>query len=281
MAVTSSPLAPPFPMTALLSAAARAAHLVVDAPPHLLADTLAARLLGPDGTAPIGYHRADPAHPVLRAARVEATVRARFAEDLLAASGVRQYVVVGAGLDTYAYRHPRSRTHVLEVDLPDVQERKRAAVARAGLAGPVTFVPADLAVTPLGEAMREAGADARRPVLVAALGLSMYLTRPQLVGLLEQVAAWPGGAQLVADHLLPADDDERRGYERAVGSAVTQGGETWRTRLTPDEAAELARAAGFTHVRTATQRDALPAELWRRTDFLRPGGVSGLLHATT
>jgi len=277
--VITSPLAPPFPLTALLSAAARAAHLVVDDAPHLLADTLAARLLGPDGDAPIGYHRADPSHPVLRTARVESTVRARFAEDVLAASGVRQYVLVGAGLDTFAYR---SRgVAVLEVDLPDVQERKREAVSRAGLAGPVTFVPADLAVTPLDEALRVAGADTGAPVVVAALGLTMYLTRDDLAGLLASVARWPGGAHLVADHLLPPDDDERRGYDDAVGSAVAQGGEAWRTKLGAEEAADLALAAGFATVRTTNQRDALPSELWVRTDGLRPGGVSGLLHAAT
>jgi methyltransferase (TIGR00027 family) len=279
--VTTSPLAPPFPMTALLSAAARAAHLVVDDSPHLLADTLAGRLLGPDGDAPIGYHRADPSHPVLLAARVEATVRGRFAEDLLAASGVRQYVIVGAGLDTYAYRNPDAGRRVLEVDLPAVQERKREALARAALPGPVTFVPADLAVTPLDEALRAAGADTDEPIFVAALGLTMYLTRGQVAGLLESVAGWPGGAHLVADHLLPPDDDERRGYDEAVGAAVAAGGEAWRTRLAPQEAADVARAAGFTAARTTNQRDALPADLWRRTDGLRPGGVSGLLHATT
>ncbi len=268
-------------MTALLSAAARAAHLVVDAPPHLHADTLAASLLGPDGDAPIGYHRADPSHPVLLAARVEATVRTRFAEDVLAASGVRQYVVLGAGLDTYGYRHPRAGRRVLEVDLPAVQECKRAALSRAGLTGPVTFVPADLATTPPAEALRATGADTREPIVVAALGLTMYLTRDHLLGLLTSVAGWPGGAQLVADHLLPPDDDERRGYDDAVGTVVAQAGETWRTRLSAPEAADLALAAGFATARTTTQRDALPHELWDRTDGLRPGGVSGLLHATT
>ncbi|MBN9374457.1 MAG: hypothetical protein J0I40_03490, partial [Cellulomonas sp.] len=71
------------------------------------------------------------------------------------------------------------------------------------------------------------------------------------------------------------------GYDDAVGSAVAQGGEAWRTKLGAGQAAELARAAGFTTVRTTNQRDALPPELWIRTDGLRPGGVSGLLHAAT
>lgn len=276
-----SPLAPPFPQSAVRAAAARAAHLVVDGEPHLFADTLAARLLGPDGDEPVGYHRAHPDHPLLRAVRVEATARARFAEDLLAASRIGRYVVVGAGLDTYAYRHPDGVVRVVEVDRPDAQEGKRAALARAGLTGPVTFAPADLAVTPLDEALRAAGADPAEPVFVAALGLAMYLTSDELAGLLGQVAAWPGGAQVALDHLRPPSDDAARDYSDAVGSSVAASGEVWRSRLTPDEAADLARSAGFAHARVTSPRDALPTALWDRTDGLRPGGTSGFLHATT
>lgn len=279
-----SPLAPPFPRSAVRAAAARAAHLLVDDEPHLFADTLAARLLGPDGDEPIGYHRARPDHPLLRAVRVEATARARFAEDLLAESGIRRYVVVGAGLDTYAYRHPDGPVRVVEVDRADAQDGKRAALARAGLAeadAPVTFAAADLAVTPLDQALRGAGVEASETIFVAALGLVMYLTADELAGLARQVAAWPGGAQLVLDHLRPPADEAARAYSDAVGSSVAEGGEAWRSRLTPEEAVGLAREAGFTRVRTASPRDALPAGLWGRADGLRPGGTSSFLHAAT
>ena len=268
-------------MSALLCAAARAAHLLVDGAPTIFADTVARRLLGPDGEEAIGYHRAQPDHPLLSAGRAEVTTRARFAEDLLGASGARQHVVVGAGLDTYAYRHPKGPVHVYEVDRAEAQELKRAALARAGLRGPVTFVGVDLAVSPLGDALRTSGADPRRPLFVAALGLAMYLTLDELDQMLRQVAAWPGGAQLALDFLRPSADDAARAYVAAIGSSVAAGGEPWRSRLTLSEAVDLARAAGFAEAHATTPGEALPAALWRRTDRLRPGTMSGLLHAST
>lgn len=276
-----SPLAPPFPQSAVLSAAARAAHLLVDGAPRLFADTLAARLLGPDGDEPLAYHRADPTHPLLRAVRVEATARARFAEHLLARSGVRQYVVLGAGLDTYACRHPDGAVRVLEVDRPDAQAGKRAALARAGLPSVAAFVGVDLAATPLAGALRAGGADPSEPVFVAALGLAPYLTVDELAGLLRAVAGWPGGAHLVADHVRPPRDEASRAYGAAVGASAAAGGEPWRSRPTSAEVAALARAAGFSRVRATGQRAALPAALWRRTDRLAPSATSGLLHAAT
>ncbi len=278
--VTEFLLGDPFPQSAVLAAAARAAHLLVDARPHVFADTLAARLLGPDGETPISYHLAQPDLPFLRAVRVEASARARFAEDALLASGVRQHVVVGAGLDTFAYRQPGAGIHVFEVDRPAAQERKIAALHRANLDGPVSFVGADLAQTPLAEALRAAGADEAEPIFVAALGLAMYLTPDELAALLRSAASWAGGALLVLDHLVPPVDEMAETYSTGVGGAVAAGGEPWRSRHSASEAAALARAAGFTDVRTTTQRDAFPA-LWERADGLEPGSTSGFLQAAT
>lgn len=279
--MTESLLAAPFPTSALLCAAARAAHLLVDGAPTIFADTVARRLLGPDGEEAIGYHLAQPDHPLLRAGRAEVTTRARFAEDLLAASGARQHVVVGAGLDTYAYRHPEGRVRVFEVDRAQTQELKRAALARAGLRGPVTFVGVDLAVSPLGDALRASEADPGQPIFVAALGLVMYLTVDELDQLLRQIAAWPGGAQLALDFLRPPEDEAARAYAAAIGPSVATGGEPWRSRLTLDQAVDLARTAGFARAHATTAGEGLPAALWRRTDRLRPGTMSGLLHAST
>ncbi|MBU4214423.1 MAG: class I SAM-dependent methyltransferase, partial [Actinobacteria bacterium] len=193
-------LAPPFPRSAVMAAAARAAHLLVDRPPYLHVDEIAARLLDADGTEPIGYHQRLTDNPLLCAVRVEATCRARFADDVVLASRARQLVVLGAGLDTSAHRHPG--IDVYEVDLPAAQETKRAATARAGLTGVVRYVPADLAQVALAPALVTAGADPTQPLVVTALGLTMYLDPDAVAGLLAQVAHWPGGAELVADHLL-------------------------------------------------------------------------------
>ncbi|WP_269462682.1 class I SAM-dependent methyltransferase [Amycolatopsis thermoflava] len=107
--------------------AARAAHLRVDAEPLLSRDTLAERLLGEHATELLAYGD----HPVLAGARVQTTLRSRIAEDRLHASGLRQDVVLGAGLDTFAQRDGRVRT--FEVDHPASQSAKRELLAAAGI----------------------------------------------------------------------------------------------------------------------------------------------------
>jgi O-methyltransferase involved in polyketide biosynthesis len=127
--------------TALTAAAARAAHLIVDDEPVIFADTLAQALLGERAEELISYHRAHGTHPVLAGARAQVICRSRYAEDRLAEAigrGTRQYVLLGAGLDSFAYRSPLARqVRVFEVDHPATQEYKRRAWAQARAAGGV------------------------------------------------------------------------------------------------------------------------------------------------
>ncbi len=119
------------------AAAARAAHPIVDRPPHIFADPLAAQLLGEQAGELIGYHRAHGGHPVLSAARAQVICRSRYTEDRLAAAaarGVTQYVILGAGLDSSAYRAAEAPSvRVFEVDQPATQDWKRGQLARAGM----------------------------------------------------------------------------------------------------------------------------------------------------
>src|SRR5215472_9722301 len=134
--------------TAMTAAAARAAHLLVDGEPVIFADTLAGPLLGDHAEEYIGYHRAHGDHLVLSCARGQATCRSRYTEDMLARAagqGVTQYVVLGAGLDTYAYRAAGGPVTVFEVDHPATQTWKRDLLCAAGIQVPpnLAFVPAD------------------------------------------------------------------------------------------------------------------------------------------
>jgi O-methyltransferase involved in polyketide biosynthesis len=126
-------------LTALTAAAARAAHLIVDNEPVIFADTLAQAMLGERAEELISYHRAHGTHPVLAGARAQVTCRSRYAEDRLADAigrGIGQYVLLGAGLDSFAYRSPLAgRVRVFEVDHPATQEYKRRVREVAGLAG--------------------------------------------------------------------------------------------------------------------------------------------------
>lgn len=270
--------------TALTAAAARAAHLIVDASPRIFADTLAAPLLGPLADELLAYHRTRGDHPILAGARAQTTIRARIAEATLADSGADQYVLLGAGLDTYAYRsHHAERVHVFEVDHPASQQWKRDRVAEADLAprGKLTHVAVDLETEPAVPALLAAGLDLSRPTVVSWLGVTMYLTREAIAATLATLGTLAPGSRLVLDYLLPEGMRDELGelYVAGVAPVAAQGGEPWRTFLSPEEAGELLRTAGFARVRHADQRSALPARLWQRTDALKPVKLSVIARA--
>jgi methyltransferase (TIGR00027 family) len=208
--------------------------------------------------------------------------RSRYAEDRVAAAaarGVRQYVVLGAGLDTFAYRSALD-VRTFEVDHPATQNWKRSAVAAAGLgtSSEVVFVPADLAAGPgsLASALREAEFDFSEPAVISWLGVVMYLDRSSIIQTLAVMAGCAPGTELVADYILPASLRDEAGdqYAEQVGSAAAQRGEPWLSFLAPAEMTVLLTERGFGAITHVRQRDAVPAQLWQRTDALRPTGLS-------
>jgi len=286
--------------TALTAAAARAAHLIVDESPFIFSDTCAAALLGERAHELLGYHRQHGTHPILAAARAQVICRSRYAEDRLAAAaarGVRQYVVLGAGLDTFAYRSALD-LRTFEVDHPATQNWKRAAVAAAGLgmSSEVVFVPADLAAGSAGtgslgtgslgtgslgtgslaSALRAADFDFSEPAVISWLGVLMYLDRSSIGQTLAVLANCAPGTELIADYMLPAGLRDEAGdeYVEQVGSAAAQRGEPWLSFLAPAEMTVLLTEHGFGAITHVRQRDAVPAELWQRTDALRPTELS-------
>ncbi|MGW3962823.1 class I SAM-dependent methyltransferase [Amycolatopsis sp. NPDC005003] len=277
--------APRVSQTAFTAAAARAAHLLVDTEPFIFSDPLAVRFLGHRADELLAYHRLHGPHPILAGARAEATCRSRFAEARLMRvnSGIDQYVILGAGLDSFAYRTTARRFRVFEVDHPATQAAKRELLAAAGVAEPpsVTFVPVDFEADPLRERLVQSGLDPFRPVFVSWLGVTMYLTAPAIAATLRELGGFAPGSEIVTDHLLPAEQRDAAGsaYVEAVGPVAAEQGEPWRTFLSPAALAELLRAAGFDVVEQAGQRESVAAQLWRRTDALRPAALSALAHA--
>ncbi|MWK37685.1 SAM-dependent methyltransferase [Actinomadura sp. J1-007] len=270
-----------------MASAARAAHLIVDDPPAVFSDTLASALLGERAKELIGYHRAHGTHPVLARARAAATARSRYTEDLLAeeaASGrIGQYVVLGAGLDSFAYRSGlAARVRTFEVDRAATQRWKRDALARAGVAvpGSVAFVAADLEAEPaaglLGR-LEEAGFDASRPALVSWLGVTMYLSREAIGRTLAVVGGLAPGTELVADYLLPPElrDGAGRAYASAVSAVTAEGGEPWTTFLDPGGMSALLAEHGLKTVEHVRENDVLGT----RADSLAPAELSMLVRA--
>jgi len=274
--------------TALMAAAARAAHLIVDDEPRIFADPLAAVLLGDQADELVSYHTLHGTHPVLSGARAQVACRGRYAEDALAravAAGVSQYVILGAGLDSFAYRGGLAgRLRVFEVDHPASQDFKRSALRAADIPVPgnVRFVPADLVTGSLGQCLNAAGFDASVPAVIAWLGVTMYLTAEAVAATMTAVGGFAPGSELIADYMLPEDSRDEAGalYGRLVAQASAERGEPWRSCFTPQEIAELARGCGLSSARSVRQRDAIPAGLWRRTDSLRPADLAVLFHGT-
>jgi methyltransferase (TIGR00027 family) len=268
--------------TAMTAAAARAAHLIVDGFPVIFADTCAAALLGERAEELIGYHRQNTAHPILSAARGQVVCRSRYAEDRVAsavAAGVRQYVVLGAGLDTFAYRSPiAAQVRVFEVDHPNTQDWKRSALASARIGVPpeVVFVPVDLAAGSLSAALRTAGFDFSQPAVISWLGVIMYLDRAAIGQTLDALAACAPGTELIADYMLPQDLRDAAGnlYAKLIMAAAAERGEPWLSFFAPDEMAGLLAEHGFREATQVPQRESVPAELWQRADTLRPIDLS-------
>ena len=297
-------------LTALTAAAARAAHLIVDNEPRIFADTLAGAMLGERAEEFIAYHRAHGTHPVLAGARAQVTCRSRYAEDRLARGverGIGQYVLLGAGLDSFAYRSPlASRIRVFEVDHPATQDDKRRVVEVAGGAGGmaggaggmaggaggmaggvraapdgVTFVPVDFTRDSLADGLGRAGFDAARPAFVSWLGVTMYLDASAIEATVSVLGGFAPGSEIVLDYLLPAGlrDAAGQAYADLVGQVAAQRGEPWRSVFAPQDMAALLARHGFGPARDVGQRGMVPAAAWDRSDALRPAELSRIAHA--
>jgi methyltransferase (TIGR00027 family) len=271
--------------TALTAAAARAAHLIVDSEPTIFADPLAAPLLGDRAEELISYHRTHGTHPVLVGARAQVLCRSRFTEDRLAeavAGGTGQYVMLGAGLDTFAHRSPLAhRVRVFEVDHPSSQADKRVRLAAAGLSGPVSYVDADFDTDDLLSGLAAAGFDPRRPALVSWLGVSMYLEADAIRRTAAVVGRFAPGTELILDYMLPPSlrDEAGQSYVDQVAPVSEQRGEPWRSFFAPEEMGELLRRAGFAATDHIGQRETVPPAAWDRTDSLHPARLATIAHA--
>jgi methyltransferase (TIGR00027 family) len=265
--------------TAITAAAARAAHLIVDDPPVIFADTLAAAVLGGLAGQLTDYHRGQPAHPILSAARAQVLCRSRFAEGRVARTAARQYVVLGAGLDTFAYRSAAAAgLRVFEVDHPATQGWKRTALAAAKIEPPgfLRYVPADLVTDSLAGALRAGGLDFTEPAIISWLGVTMYLGEDAIRATLAALSGLAPGSELIADHMLPAGLRDQAGdfYVEQIMPAAAQRGEAWRTFLACEQMAALLSEYGFTVTGHIRQADSIPAPLWARTDSLAPIALS-------
>lgn len=236
--------------TAMGSAVLRAAHVREDPPPWILEDTLSEQLLSDEERRLVLAEIASWPPEVAAAFRLAHAVRTRLAEDLALegiGAGRRRYVLLGAGLDSFAWRHRQAGAlEVVEIDHPATQAWKRRRLVRRGLEEPANlrFVPLDLARSSL------------RPLAPAAaatwnwLGVTMYLERDAVREVLSTIADGPGGTTLVVNFLLAEEDLDgpdllvRATSRRTVASA----GEPIRSTYTRRECEEMLVGAGFASI---------------------------------
>ncbi|MET9224612.1 SAM-dependent methyltransferase [Lentzea sp. NPDC003310] len=273
--------------TAVRTALWRALHTQVDEQPHVLDDVLGARLAQDDD----GWReRGDMVPEASRGKRATIVGRARLTEDLVAQAasrGVDQYVILGAGLDTYAQRHPDagSSMTVFEIDQPETQNWKRARLVELGYGIPewLRLVPVDFEDNDdWWERLQAAGFDPSRPAVVSWLGVTMYLTEQATSATLERVASLPSGSSLIVTYfrhledLLPEDVQIRR----ASREGARRSGTPFIGFYTPDQIAELARKAGFTGTEHVSAAGLAERYFAGRTDGLRPYSGEEVLIAT-
>jgi methyltransferase (TIGR00027 family) len=233
--------------TALRVAVRRAAHQLVDQPP-VLDDPIALRLIGPE----YGRDLERASHTVARDFRAYMAARSRYAEDHLAqavVAGVRQYVVLGAGLDTFAYRNPFPALRVFEADFPATQEWKREMLAAAEIDIPanLTFVPLDLEHKTLLESLGECGFEAAAPAYFSWLGVVPYLTLEAFRSTAAAIAKLPAGSGVTFDYSFPPETltEKRRAIFDRLAGRVAAAGEPFQLFFTPEQLETELRRAGF------------------------------------
>jgi methyltransferase (TIGR00027 family) len=274
--------------TAVRVALWRAMHVLVDPPPHVLEDEVGLRLAAPEA----GWRDRPDMDPVFTSGfRAHVVARSRFIEDLVAAQAARaagQYVLLGAGLDTFAQRRPEvaARLGVFEVDQPGPQAWKRRRLTELGYGVPdwLRLVPVDFeAGVSWRDEIAAAGFDAVRPAVVASAGVSMYLTRDANAATLRELASLAAGSTVAMTFQLPAelvDERDRPGRQIAVDGAE-RSGTPFISFFTPAEMLALAREAGFTDVRHVSGTTLNERYFAGRADGLRMSTGEDFLVAAT
>ena len=260
---------------------------MLDRPP-VFVDPLATALLSDEARAALA---ADPRlrnRPGVEYLRAFLAVRSRIAEDRLAdafAAGVRQYVLLGAGLDTFAHRNPFAGLRVFEVDHPKTQAWKRERLKAAGLAEPptVTYVPVDFHDHELARELAQHGFDGAQSAAISWLGTVPYLETPAVWATLEWAASVVGES----GHIIFDYGHRPRWWQLRqrlalwmLGARVKRAGEPFRTTFEVDTLRRRLQAIGFTVVEDLDASAINPRYFAARADGLRVGAVGHVVIAS-
>jgi methyltransferase (TIGR00027 family) len=264
----------------------RAMHQVLDAEPKILDDPLAVGLV--EGSSREEILAASPDSRPPAWFRSIFVLRSRYTEDCLAeaaANGISQYVLLGAGMDTFAYRQPdwAANLRIFEIDHPESQKVKREHLLGRGIEVPpnVEFVPIDFERVSLADGLAASSLDPRVPAFFSWLGVTQYLTREAIDSTLRFILSMPRGSELVTEFILPPGSWTREEAEflTRIVQMVAELGEPWLTYFTPAEISGHLLQLGFSRISHLTPEDAAVRYFLNRRDQLRPPHHLGLLRA--
>lgn len=258
----------------------RAAHQLLDHP-LIFDDPLAIRIIGARAEANLPEQ---PKNFVAARFRAFMAARSRFAEDELrdaVSRGVQQYVILGAGLDTFAYRNPFPQLRVFEVDHPATQAWKRKRLAQVGIQVPstMTFAPVDFNRETFDDGLRNAGFDEDAPAFFSWLGVTMYLEPEIVLGTLRAIREMNASNGVVFDYAVPR---ETLGFVGrlaldAVSRRVKKAGEPFKGFFAPADLIAKLRAMGYSHIEDLGSTEIDTRYFSNRTDKLRSGSQLGRL----
>lgn len=260
--------------TALATASMRAAHQVIDARPLILDDPLALRILGDNAADGIKNALERYQNPRGMALRAHVVLRSRFCEDRLAEAvrnGVRRYLILGAGFDTFALRQPEwaRKLEIVEIDHPATQAEKLSRMARSGLTTPdnLRFIPMDFQCDCLIQKLASNGIHADQPTFFSWLGVTMYLDGKTIDATLRAMASFPAGSGVTLSFMQPLEPGHD-GERQELARRVAQNSEPFVSFFTPEDMEDALQKAGFDAIHFLT-----PEEIGRRYFSSRPADL--------
>lgn len=272
--------------TAVRTALWRALHTEIDARPYIIEDTVGLQLIAPQE----GWQQRPDMDAVFTGRlRASMVARARFIEDIIveqSGRGVGQYVLLGAGLDTFAQRRPdiAAQLQVYEIDQPGTQVWKQQRLKELGYDIPegLRFVAVDFENSSWWEALLRAGFRIHEPAVVACTGVTLYLTSEAIKATLAQLATLAPGSTLAMTFYLPLTlmDEVDQPLQQIAEKGAREAGTPFVSFFAPEEVMRLALDAGFRQAKIVTAKDLEHHYFAGRSDGLLPASGEFFLVAT-
>ena len=270
--------------TAVRTALWRALHVQVDEKPYILEDEIGLKLIAP----PDDWQQL-PEMKFTKRLRASIVARARFIEDLIieqSKKGIGQYIILGAGLDTFAQRRPdiASKLRIYEIDQPNTLAWKQQRLIELGFGVPeyLHFVSVNFETSSWWEQLLKAGFDSNKPAVIACTGVTLYLTKDAISSTLHQIASLVPGSTLAMTFYLPMQllDEEDKHIHEIGEKGARAAGTPFVSFFSPNEILDAAREAGFKEAKTISTKE-MEQYFINRTDNLLPASGEVFLLATT